>query len=233
MVLEAQVTGVPIRSRKTSRRPSHKRVTRRKQVNWKLRLVSGAVLLILAWIAWAVAARAFAPGSNTQRNRFDAIIVLGYPADDDGNPTPLQLASVTEAAREYERGVAPRVIVTGAAVKNNFVEAQVMARTAEAQGVPATAVVIEPDARDTIQNACFATRIMKTHGWHSAEVIVSPSHGPRAGLIFSRMPIDWHLHTAPRLQPASGINQTLATSLETLKTMRYLVWARWREHCEP
>jgi uncharacterized SAM-binding protein YcdF (DUF218 family) len=174
-----------------------------------------------------------APDSNTQLSRFDAIIVLGHPADTDGNPTPLQLASVTEAVHEYERGIAPRIIVTGAAVENNFVEAQVMARTAEAQGVPATAVVMEPDARDTIQNACYATRIMKTHRWHSAEVIVSPSHRPRAGLIFKRMPVEWSIHTAPGLQPVSAMNEAFATSLETLKTMRYLAWARWREHCEP
>ena len=90
-------------------------------------------------VAWAVAARRLAPASNTPLNRFDVIIVLGYPADNDGNPTPIQLARVTEAAHEYERGIAARLIATGAAVSNHFVEAQVMAKTAEAQGVPASA----------------------------------------------------------------------------------------------
>ena len=64
-----------------------------------------------------------------------------------------------------------------------------MARTAEAQGVPESAIFVEPSARDTIQNACFAARIMKAHGWTSAEVVSSPSHLPRAALIFSRLPI--------------------------------------------
>jgi hypothetical protein len=49
-------------------------------------------------------------------------------ADSDGNPTPTQLARVTEAVHEYERGVAPRLILTGGAVLNRFVEARVMAR---------------------------------------------------------------------------------------------------------
>ncbi len=65
------------------------------------------VLAILALIAWGVLARQFAPASNTSLTRFDAIIVLGSPADRDGNPTPTQLARVTEAVHEYERGVAP------------------------------------------------------------------------------------------------------------------------------
>jgi len=145
-------------------------------------------LLVAGCIVWAVAERHLAPASNVSLDRFDAIVVLGYPANDDGNPTPTQLARVTEAVHEYERGVAPRLIVTGAAVANGYVEAQVMARTAEAEGVPASAVLIEPKARDTIQNACYAARIMKAHGWRSAEVVSSAIHLPRAALIFSQLP---------------------------------------------
>ena len=62
--------------------------------------------------------------------------MLGTPADSEGNPTPAQLARVTEAVHEYERGVAPRLIVTGGSTHGNFIEARVMARTAEARGRP-------------------------------------------------------------------------------------------------
>ena len=62
----------------------------------------------------------FAPSSNTNLTRFDAIIVLGSPADADGNPTPEQLARVTEGVREYERDVAPRLIFTGGPAHNRF-----------------------------------------------------------------------------------------------------------------
>lgn len=158
-------------------------------------VAAGAV--IVGVFGWAALERHMAPAGNTQLDRFDAIIVLGNPADADGNPTPTQLARVTEAVREYERGVAPRLILTGGAVANQFDEARVMARTAEAQGVPASAVFVEPNARDTIQNACYAVRIMEAHGWTSAEVVSSPSHLPRAALIFSHLPIEWRTHAAP------------------------------------
>jgi len=184
-----------------------------------------------ALLAWAALERHFAPTTNTRLHRFDAIIVLGNPADADGNPTPTQLARVTEAVREYEQGVAPRLIFTGGAAANRFVEAQVMARTAEAQGVPASAIFMEPRALDTIQNACFATRLMRAHGWTSAEVVSSPSHLPRAALIFSRLPIEWRTHAAPPLEPHSEAGAEAAAAMETLKTARYLVWARWREPC--
>jgi uncharacterized SAM-binding protein YcdF (DUF218 family) len=183
-------------------------------------------------LAWGILARQLAPLSNTDHTRFDAIIVLGVPADNDGNPSPVMLAHVTEAVREYERGVAPRLILSGAAVRNGFVEARVMARVAHAQGIPESAIYVEPEALDTIQNACYAARIMKAHGWHSAEVVSSASHLPRAGMIFSRMPMEWRMHAAPPLSPSAAYS-TAATVVETLKTVRYLVWTRQTEHCEP
>ena len=178
-------------------------------------------------------ARHFAPSGNSSLDRFDAIIVLGNPADSDGNPTPIQLARVTEAVHEYERGIAPRLILTGGAARNKYVEARVMARTAEAQGIPESAIFIEPEAKDTIQNACYSARIMKAHGWNSAEVVSSPSHLPRAGLIFSRLSLQWRTHAAPPLAPESALESRAAITLEILKTARYLVWTRQVEQCKP
>jgi uncharacterized SAM-binding protein YcdF (DUF218 family) len=182
---------------------------------------------------WAILARRYAPTNNTSLTRFDAIIVLGTPADEDGNPTPLELERVTEAVHEYERGVAPRLIFTGGAAYNRFVEAQVMARVAVAQGIPASAIYIEPRAMDTIHNACYSLQIMQSHGWHSAEVVSSGFHLKRAGLIFSRLPLEWRTHEAPSIPPVSAAHQAADSTVETLKTVRYLVWTRWSEHCEP
>jgi len=210
-----------------------RRKARRKPLRWKRRLALAATAAALSILAWAAIARSLAPTSNTSLSRFDAIIVLGSPADSDGNPTPTQLARVTEAVHEYERGVAPRLILTGSAVLNQFVEAEVMARSAEAQGIPASAIVREPQARDTIQNACYAVRIMKAHGWRSAEVISSGSHLPRAGLIFGRLPLEWRTHAAASLTPESAAYDTTLSAVELFKTARYLTWSRWVEHCEP
>jgi uncharacterized SAM-binding protein YcdF (DUF218 family) len=190
-------------------------------------------VLVVVLFAWAILARVFAPASNTNLTRFDAIIVLGTPADSDGNPTPEQLARTMEGVREYERDVAPRLIFTGGAAHNQSVEAKVMARTAEAQGIPASAIFIEPEAMDTIHNACYAVRIMKAHGWHSAEVVTSASHLPRAGLIFNRLPVEWRGHAAPPLEPESTSSLNATSLMETLKTFRYLTYAGWAERCEP
>ena len=190
--------------------PKRRRVTRPakahklRRFNWRRVVAVASVAVVLVLLAWGAIARQVAPASNTSLTRFDAIIVLGTPADSDGNPTPEQLARVTEGVREYERGVAPRIILTGGAAHNRFVEARVMAKTANAEGIPESAIFVEPEAKDTIQNACYSVRIMKAHGWRSAEVVSSEAHLPRTAIIFNGLPVEWRTHAAPPLTPDSA-----------------------------
>ena len=230
--------------RRSSRGPIRKEARSGKQKNrtsrarhgylgWKSQLILLTIAVILGLFAWAGIERHLAPTTNTLLNRFDAIIVLGVPADKDGNPTPLLLARVTEAVHEYERGVAPRLILSGGPDRYQRTEAGVMASVAEAQGIPASAIFEETQARDTIENACYSMRIMQSHDWHSAEVVSSASHLPRAGLIFSLLPLEWRTHAAPSLEPDTMQYSSRDAALETLKTVRYLVWVRQFESCKP
>ena len=193
-------------------------------------------VIVASVLLWAVIARSIAPRANTSRSTFDAIIVLGTPADSDGNPTPELLDRVSEGVHEYQRGIAPRLIVTGAAAHNQFVEADVMARVAHAQGVPDARIFEEPHALDTIQNACYSNRILQEHGWKSAEIISSAAHLPRAAMIFSRLSagsdLQWRVQAAPD-NLTSGAYSSAASWVEVLKTARYLLWARWTESCNP
>jgi hypothetical protein len=102
-----------------------------------------------------------------------------------------------KAIRQYRAGVAPRLLMTGGAVQNQFVEAQVMMQFARSQGVPDSALFAEGESRNTIQNAYYSYKIMQAHGWNSALVVSSPSHLRRASLIFSHYPFAWRMHAAP------------------------------------
>lgn len=218
-----------------ARRIAHRRGAgrvRRPRLSWRGRLILAAAAVVLGVWTWAYLARRFAPTGNTEETHFDAIIVLGDAADRYGNPTPNALARVNEAVREYERGAAEHLIFTGGAVHNQHVEAEMMARTAEAQGIPAGAIVLEPQARNTAENACFAVRMMRARGWTSAEVVSQTWHLGRAALIFSRMPIAWRVHAAPDIEPESDWYEDALGTEETLKTVRYLLWVRPMERCE-
>jgi uncharacterized SAM-binding protein YcdF (DUF218 family) len=222
-----------VRKRRLRRGAASRVAILRPKPKWVLRVVLGAVAVGLGIVGWAVLARHFARRANARLGRFDAIIVLGSKADSDGNPTPRMLSRVMEAVHEYEIGVAPRLILTGGPSRKPFVEAQVMARVAESEGIPKSAIFIEPAAMDTIENACYAGRIMKAHKWGSAEVVSNDYQLTRAAMIFERLPIKWKMQTAPPLEPNSSFSSAVNETLETLKTVRYLTYAQWAERCEP
>jgi uncharacterized SAM-binding protein YcdF (DUF218 family) len=164
------------------------------------------LVLLAAFFAYAlffVGVYLTIPNHNTAATHFDTIIVLGCPAKHDGTPTPEQRERVLEGVREYKAGIAPRIIMTGAAAHNEYVEAHVMAQFALTQGVPASALIEEPQAQNTIQNIFYSAQIMHQNGWNSAEIVSSPSHLPRTALIVNtlnidqpNLSIDWRTHPA-------------------------------------
>jgi uncharacterized SAM-binding protein YcdF (DUF218 family) len=137
------------------------------------------------------------PMNDTQQVQFDVILVLGNPAKDDGSIAPLAESRVLEGIRQYRAGVAPRLLMTGGAVQNQFVESQVMLEFARSQGVPASALLAEGQSRNTIQNAFYSYKIMQAHDWTSALVVTSPTHVRRASLIFNHYPLAWRMVAAP------------------------------------
>ena len=161
------------------------------------RIFVAAFALLFLCVAGIATLYLTIPASNTALTHFDTIIVLGYPASPDGTPSPEQRARTLEGVREYRTGVAPRIIMTGGPAHNRYVEAHVMAQLAAEHGVPRDAILEESRARNTIQNAYYSVEIMKSHGWHSAEVVSSPSHLPRASLIFRHFPVEWRMHASP------------------------------------
>ena len=137
------------------------------------------------------------PMNDTQQGQFDVILVLGNPAKSDGSIAPVARSRVLEGIRQYRAGVAPNLLMTGGAVQNRFVEAQVMQQFARSQGVPPTALFAEGESKNTIQNAYYSYKIMQAHNWTSALIVSSPTHLRRASLIFRNYPLEWRMDEAP------------------------------------
>lgn len=152
-------------------------------------------VLVLGLLA-VVATYETVPTHNMEATHFDTLIVLGSPADPDGKPSPEQRERVMEAVREFRGGRARHIIVSGGAVHNQWVESRKMAEIAEAAGVPAENVVVEEKARNTIENVYYSHEIMQARGWSTAEVVSSPAHIPRAGLILEHWRFGWRTHAA-------------------------------------
>lgn len=158
-------------------------------------LLAVLLAIVLGYFAVLLFAFTTVPNHHGSQQHFDTLIVLGTPAKADGAPSAELQERIDEGVREYRAGIAPHLIMTGAAAHNHYVEAQVMADAAAAEGVPRDAIVVEGQAKDTVQNLWFSAKVMQQHGWHSAEVISSPYHLPRTALILQHYPaLDWHTH---------------------------------------
>jgi uncharacterized SAM-binding protein YcdF (DUF218 family) len=161
------------------------------------KLLYVVIILVIVTLAGTTISYRTIPIGNAILPQFDAIIVLGTPANPDGTPSPEQRERTLEGIREYKEGIAPHLIFTGAAAHNQFVEAHVMAVLALSQGVPPDAIIEEDRAQNTVQNIFYSRQIMSNSGWNSAEIVSSPSHLPRTALILEHYPIQWSTHPAP------------------------------------
>lgn len=130
----------------------------------------------------------------------EAIVVLGNrpPRGADGKVAAETRRRVEAGVALYERGLAPRLLVTGGPTKEG-VEADVMAALARELGVPSDALMLERRATDTITNA------------RESVDLLCAGHAPcRPRLIVVSNP--YHLARAKRLFECAGAEVTVANS---------------------
>ena len=93
-----------------------------------------------------------------------------------------------EAVQLYREGYAPALLFSGAAAdRNGPSNAAAMRSDALADGVPASAILIEEDSATTTQNAANAAPIIHSINAHSIILVTSPYHQRRADLSFHEM----------------------------------------------
>ena len=121
--------------------------------------------------------------------RADAAVVLGAPPWADGTPTPLLLERLVAGAGLYHAGLVPRVLVKGGRMpgaRHAEAEAVVMARHLEALGVPSAAILLEPRATTTAENARLSADLLLPAGQRDVWIVTQPFHLRRALLWFRR-----------------------------------------------
>lgn len=132
----------------------------------------------------------------------DVIVVLGggigrLDGFDRGDAAAPELDSsrVAIAARAWHAGRAPVILVSGgrsgylrdeAAHAGRDNEAELMAAALQRLGVPAHALVLDPDSADTRGNAEHSARIARERGWRRAILVTTAMHMPRALRWFDR-----------------------------------------------
>ena len=138
----------------------------------------------------------------------DAIVVLGGGVHPDGTLPLVARRRVERAVELFEGGVAPRLILSGrcglGVVHAPVTEAAAMAAHAASFGVPAGALLLEEDAKDTLGNAYFTwARYLEPNGWSSIRVVTSDFHLSRAAMVFRKILGPGYDFSSSRRPPAS------------------------------
>jgi uncharacterized SAM-binding protein YcdF (DUF218 family) len=91
------------------------------------------------------------------------------------------------AVELWKEGFAPLLLFSGGSSDPDSVSsAELMKREAMKQGVPESAILVEPSAATTEENARRTAELMSGRGLHSAILVTSPYHQRRASVLFSR-----------------------------------------------
>ncbi len=121
--------------------------------------------------------------------QYDAAIVPGCPAEDDGRLSFCLWRRALWAHHLYEQGVVEAFIVSGAAVANPYPEWAGMKAGLQALGVPSERILVEPYALHTDENLGFSMQVAEEHGLESLVVATDASHAKTA----CRLLRDWGL----------------------------------------
>jgi len=96
-------------------------------------------------------------------------------------------ARTDSAVALWKQGYAPVLIFSGASQDPQSVaSAELMKRAAVAAGVPADAILTEPESATTEENAANVAELMHARNLRTAILVTSPYHQRRASILFER-----------------------------------------------
>ncbi|HEX3862571.1 MAG TPA: YdcF family protein [Stellaceae bacterium] len=114
----------------------------------------------------------------------DAIVVLGCRLKADGSPTLALRRRVALGVEMHRRGVASLLVLTGGNPHGGVTEAEAMFAAARIAGVPEAALLCEPRARNTAENALYSAGMLRKLGLERIALVSHRAHLFRAGLLF-------------------------------------------------
>ncbi len=112
-------------------------------------------MLLSLWRGW----RSIFGWHAAPTGTFDLIVVPGAAVRPDGSASPALERRVRAGVSLFQLGLAPVLVVSGGVVTYPPAEAIVGVRLAETLHIPSTALVCEPTARTTAENAARTAQL--------------------------------------------------------------------------
>ena len=125
-----------------------------------------------------------------------AIVVLGA-AQYDGRPSPVLKSRLDHAAELYDADIAPVIVLTGGRRPGDrFTEASASAGYLQRAGIPASALRLESQGRNSWQSLAAAARFLREESITKVVLVSSPYHSLRVEHIAAEVGLDGHASPA-------------------------------------
>ena len=167
-------------------------------------VVLAAAAIALLWVASVCSVLTWALEDDARKA--DAIVVMGA-AQYHGKPSPVLRARLDHALALWQRGLAPRMLLTGGIGEGDTASEAAVSRVyMMGHGVPDTAILLENDGRTSAQSLRAAINLLHARNLSTAVVVSDPFHMLRLEILGRRYGID--LFTSPAL-PTPGAQHLL------------------------
>jgi uncharacterized SAM-binding protein YcdF (DUF218 family) len=121
----------------------------------------------------------------------DAIVILGHPALKNGSPSPILRERINKGIELYNKKIATRIICTGSAVKNKYIEAEVIRNELIKSGISSENIICESRSRSTWENIKYIKDIMEKENIGEIVIVSSPAHVRRASIYAEKFGIKY------------------------------------------
>ena len=148
----------------------------------------GRGVLVAVVAIWVVSILAIlVRGRRDQARPANAIVVLGA-AQYVGRPSPVLRARLDHGIALYERGLAPRLVLTGGTGQGDTLsEAAVGRRYVMRHGVPDSAILLENHGRTTSESLRAVAELLLARGDTAVILVSDPFHMLRLSILAKRM----------------------------------------------
>jgi uncharacterized SAM-binding protein YcdF (DUF218 family) len=120
---------------------------------------------------------------NFNNNRkSDVIIILGYPILNNGDASPLLMERIKKGIELYKSNTAGKIICTGSAVKNEYIEAEIMYKELIKAGIPKEDIICEKESKGTWDNIKYVKKIMEENKMETGIIVTNIGHLRKASI---------------------------------------------------
>jgi uncharacterized SAM-binding protein YcdF (DUF218 family) len=137
-----------------------------------------------------------------KNKKCDAIVILGHPALKDGTPSPILRERINRDIELYNKKISSKIICTGSAVKNKFIEAETIKKALIEAGISNEEIICENKSRSTWENIKYLKEIMKKEKLDEVVIVTNPAHVRRASIYAEKICIK---HTVEESNIPKGI----------------------------